>query len=51
MSAQDVMTITGVGLGVFLMVGAVLTDRKVKRLEREIAADEAAREAAGHAAE
>ena len=51
MSAQDVLTVTGVGLGLFLMIGAYLTDRKVKRLEREIAAHEAAREVSGHPAE
>ena len=51
MSPSDVLTVVGVGLAIFLIGGTILTDRKVKRLEREIAADEVAREAAHRPAE
>lgn len=45
MSAQDVLTITAIGLASFLSIGAILQDRQVKRLEREIAEHEAAKAA------
>ena len=51
MPAMDVLTIVAAGLAATLIIAHQLTGRQLKRLQREIAADEAARDVAGHPAE
>ena len=51
MSAMEVLLVTAFGLAATLIVGHQITDRQVKRLQRELDASEAEREAAHSPAE